>query len=173
MDGKARKFGINLYVVFNIAENIGLKKENRMDKAITLCKLIKQFLIFKENPKLKIDKDHYANKRVRLSGDLLSDLFRVNLNILVRDVKYSLQKTLKRKKFFSIKTIAKSTLFSHRIKSAIATGSWIGEKKGITQNMDKTNYMSILSQLQKVSHSTVPERFAARTVRAPRLSGSL
>ena len=146
--------------------HIGLKKENRMDKAITLCKLIKQFLIFKENPKLKVDKDHYANKRVRLSGDLLSDLFRVNLNILIRDVKYSLQKTLKRKKFFSIKTIAKSTLFSHRIKSAIATGSWIGEKKGITQNMDKTNYMSILSQLQKVSSTLAGEQtnFLARTL---------
>jgi len=146
--------------------HIGLKKDNRLDKAITLCKLIKQFLIFKENSNMKIDKDNYANKRVRLSGDLLSDLFRVNLNILVRDIKYSLQKTLKRKKFFSIKTIAKSTLFSHRIKSAIATGSWIGEKKGITQNMEKTNYMSILSQLQKVS-STLPgeqTNFLARTL---------
>src|SRR3989344_1989362 len=146
--------------------HIGLKKEKRVDKAITLCKLIKQFLIFKENPNLKVDKDHYANKRVRLSGDLLADLFRVNLNILVRDIKYSLQKTLKRKKFYSIKTIAKSTLFSHRIKSAIATGSWIGEKKGITQNMDKTNYMSILSQLQKVSSTLAGEQtnFLARTL---------
>jgi len=146
--------------------HIGLKREKRIDKAITLCKLIKQFLAFKKDPSITVDKDHYSNKRVRLSGDLLSDLFRVNLNILVRDVKYSLQKTLKRKKFFSIKTIAKSTLFSHRIKSAIATGSWIGEKKGITQNMDKTNYMSILSQLQKVSSTLAGEQtnFLARTL---------
>ncbi|MBS3100391.1 DNA-directed RNA polymerase subunit B'' [Candidatus Pacearchaeota archaeon] len=146
--------------------HIGLEKDKRMDKAITLCKLIKQFLIFKEHPELTVDKDHYANKRVRLSGDLLSDLFRVNLNILIRDIKYTLQKTLKRKKFYSIKTIAKSTLFSHRIKSAIATGSWIGEKKGITQNMDKTNYMAIISQLQKVSSSLPGEQtnFLARTL---------
>ncbi len=146
--------------------HIGLKKEKRVDKAITLCKLIRQFMIFKENKDLKIDKDHYANKRVRLSGDLLSDLFRVNLNILVRDIKYSLQKTIKRKKFYSIKTIAKSTLFSHRIKSAIATGSWIGEKKGITQNMDKTNHLSIISQLQKVSSTLAGEQtnFMARTL---------
>ena len=146
--------------------HIGLKKDKRVDKAVTLCKLLKQFLTFKDDPSVAIDKDHYSNKRVRLSGDLLSDLFRVNLNILIRDVKYSLQKTLKRKKFFSIKTIAKSTLFSHRIKSAIATGSWIGEKKGITQNMDKTNYMSILSQLQKVSSTLAGEQtnFLARTL---------
>lgn len=144
--------------------HIGQKKEDRMKKAVTLCKLIKQFLTAKENPELRTDKDHYANKRVRLSGDLLATLFRVNLGILIRDIQYSLQKSSKRKKFFSIKIIAKSTLFSHRIESAIATGSWTGERSGITQNMDKTNYLAIISQLQRVS-SMLPsdqENFMAR-----------
>ena len=146
--------------------HIGNKKEDRIKKAVTLCKLIKQFLIAKENPKLRTDKDHYANKRVRLSGDLLSTLFRVNLGILVRDIQYSLQKSAKRKKFFSIKILAKSTLFSHRVESAIATGSWTGERSGITQNMDKTNYLATISQLQRVS-SMLPsdqENFMARTL---------
>jgi len=146
--------------------HIGMKKEDRMKKAITLCKLIKQHMIARENPSLRTDKDHYANKRVRLSGDLLATLFRVNLGILVRDVVYSLQKSSKRKKFYSIKTIAKSTLFSHRVESAIATGSWTGERSGVTQNMDKTNHLSIISQLQRVS-SMLPsdqENFMARTL---------
>lgn len=146
--------------------HIGLNKEDRKEKAISLCKFIKQFLIAKKNPEVLTDKDHYANKRVRLSGDLLSDLFRVNLNILLRDIQHSLQKISKRKKFYSIKTIAKSTLFSHRVESAIATGSWIGERTGVTQNMDKTNYLAILSQLQRVS-SLLPgeqENFLARTL---------
>jgi len=146
--------------------HIGQKREDRMKKAITLCKLIKQYLIAKENPELRTDKDHYANKRVRLSGDLLASLFRVNMSILLRDIQYSLQKASKRKKFFSIKTIAKSTLFSHRVESAIATGSWTGERSGITQNMDKTNYLATISQLQRVS-SMLPgeqENFMARTL---------
>ena len=146
--------------------HIGQKKEDRIKKAITLCKLIKQFLTAKENPELRTDKDHYANKRVRLSGDLLATLFRVNLGILIRDIQYSLQKSTKRKKFFSIKIIAKSTLFSHRVESAIATGSWTGERSGITQNMDKTNYLAIISQLQRVS-SMLPsdqENFMARVL---------
>ena len=146
--------------------HIGQKKEDRIKKAVTLCKLIKQFLISKENTELRTDKDHYANKRVRLSGDLLATLFRVNLGILIRDIQYSLQKSAKRRKFFSIKIIAKSTLFSHRVESAIATGSWTGERKGITQNMDKTNYLAIISQLQRVS-SMLPsdqENFMARTL---------
>ncbi|MCK4650365.1 DNA-directed RNA polymerase subunit B'' [Candidatus Pacearchaeota archaeon] len=147
--------------------HIGLGKKDRVEKARTLCKFIKQFYIAKENPtEAMTDKDHYANKRVRLSGDLLSDLFRVNINILLREVQHTLQKTVKRRKFYSIKTIAKSTLFTHRVESAIATGSWIGERKGVTQNMDKNNSFAIMSQLQRVT-STLPgeqENLAARTV---------
>ena len=146
--------------------NIGQGREDRIKKAITLCKLTKRFLIAKENPEIRTDKDHYENKRVRLSGDLMSSLFRVNLGILIRDIQYSLQKSVKRKKFFSIKTIAKSTLFSHRVESAIATGGWTGERSGVTQNMDKTNYLAMISQLQRVSSmlSSEQENFMARTL---------
>lgn len=146
--------------------HIGTDKNSRIEKALTLCKLLRLYLRAKENKNLRTDKDHYANKRVKLSGDLMADLFRVNLGIFIRDIQYSLQKVAKRKKFYSIKTLAKSTLFSHRIESAIATGSWIGERSGVTQNMDKANYLAMLSQLQRVS-STLPgeqENFLARTL---------
>ncbi len=146
--------------------HIGLDKSARAEKATTLGRLIGLYLKAKENPSIRTDKDHYANKRIKLSGDLMSDLFRVNLGILIRDIQYSLQKVAKRKKFYSIKTIAKSTLFTQRVESAIATGSWIGERSGVTQNMDKTNYLAVLSQLQRVS-SMLPgeqENFMARTL---------
>jgi len=145
--------------------HIGTKQDARKDKAITLCKLIKQFLISQELG-LETDRDHYANKRVRLSGDLLADLFRVNLNIFIRDLQHNIQKIEKKKKFYSVKSIAKSTLFQHRIESAIATGSWIGERAGVTQNMDKTNGLAVLSELQRVV-SSLPneqENFKARTL---------
>lgn len=143
--------------------HIGVMPENRIEKAVTLCKLIKQFILSRESGAVS-DKDHYANKRIKLSGDLFADLFRVNLAVLVRDIQHSLQRISKRKKFYSLKTIAKSTLFSHRIESSIATGSWIGERTGVTQNMDKTNYLATFSQLQRVI-SLLPseqENFKAR-----------
>ncbi len=145
--------------------HIGTKQDSRKEKAVTLCKLAKQFLIAKEL-KIESDKDHYANKRVRLSGNLLTDLFRVNLTIFIRDLQHNLQKVAKKKKFYSLRSLAKSTLFSHRIKSALATGSWIGQRAGVTQNMDKTNKLSTLSQLQRVI-SLLPstqENFKARTL---------
>lgn len=146
--------------------HIGVSKKDRVKKAVTVCKFIKQLLKAKNDPSLYTDKDHYANKRVRLSGDLLANLFRVNLGIFVRDILYTLQKSSKRKKFFSIRTIAKSTLLSHRIESAIATGAWTGMRSGITQNMDKTNYLKVISQLQKVSSmlKSDQENTRARTV---------
>jgi DNA-directed RNA polymerase subunit B len=146
--------------------HIGTDKNSRTEKAATLCRLMRLYLMAKEDKSIRTDKDHYAHKRVKLSGDLMSDLFRVNINILVRDIQYSLQKIAKRKKFYSLKTIAKSTLFTHRIESAIATGSWIGERTGVTQNMDKTNYLAMLSQLMRVT-SMLPgeqENFMARTL---------
>jgi len=146
--------------------HIGLEKNSRPEKALTLSRLLRLYLKSKENDSIRTDKDHYANKRVKLSGDLMADLFRVNLGILIRDIQYSLQKVAKRKKFYSIKSIAKSTLFTQRVESAIATGSWIGERSGVTQNMKKTNYLEMLSQLQRVS-SMLPgeqENFMARTL---------
>jgi len=146
--------------------HVGMDKSSRNEKALTLCRLIRLFLRAKDDERIRTDKDHYANKRVKLAGDLMSDLFRVNLGILIRDIQYSLQKVSKRKKFYSLKTISKSTLFSHRIESAIATGSWIGEKSGVTQNMEKNNYLALLSQLQRVT-SLLPgeqENFMARTL---------
>ncbi|MFH1290822.1 MAG: DNA-directed RNA polymerase subunit B'' [Nanoarchaeota archaeon] len=146
--------------------NIGITKQSRENKALTLCRLVRLYLRAKDEKNIRTDKDHYANKRVKLSGDLMADLFRVNLKILVRDIQYSLQKVSKRKKFYSLKTIAKSTLFTHRVESAIATGSWIGERNGVTQNMQKTNYLDVLSQLQRVT-SLLPgdqENFKARTL---------
>jgi DNA-directed RNA polymerase subunit B len=146
--------------------HVGQTKEARIKKAITLCKLIKQFLIAKENPSIRTDKDHYSNKRVRLSGDLLTNLFRVNLSILIKDIQYSIQKSSKRKRYLSLKVVGKSTLFSHRIESAIATGSWTGERSGITQNMDKNNYLAMISQLQRVSSmlDSDQENFLARAL---------
>jgi DNA-directed RNA polymerase subunit B len=157
---------INQRIESYLLPHIGKGKESRMEKAVTICKMIKRLLIAKQNPSSKTDKDHYSNKRVRLSGDLMANLFRVNLGILVRDIQYSLQKSSKRKKIFSIRTIAKSTLFSHRVESAIATGSWVGERSGVTQNMDKTNYLAIISQLQRVSSmlSSEQENVMARAL---------
>lgn len=112
------------------------------------------------------DKDHYMNKRIKLSGDLLADLFRVNFRVLVNDMLYNFQRLVKRGKFHSIKIIIRDKLLSSRVMTALATGSWPGGRSGISQNIDRTNFLGTMSHLKRVISllSATQENFEARAL---------
>ena len=112
------------------------------------------------------DKDDYSNKRLKLSGDLLADLFRVNMRALINDILYNYQRLVKRGKFQSIKIIIRDKLLTNRINSAMATGVWVGGRKGLSQNLDRTNFLATLSHLQRVVSllSSTQENFEARAL---------
>ncbi|MEK6835979.1 MAG: DNA-directed RNA polymerase subunit B'' [Nanoarchaeota archaeon] len=146
--------------------HLGISAEDRIYKAYNLCKYIKKFLMVARDGKQLPDKDHYMNKRLKLSGDLLADLFRVNLRALVQDILYNFQRLVKRGKFQSLKIIIRDQLLTSRIKSAMATGAWVGGRKGVSQNIDRTNFISTFSHLQRVVSllSTSQENFEARAL---------
>lgn len=146
--------------------HLGIKASDRATKAYNLCKYAKRYLMVAQDGLSLSDKDHYMNKRLKLSGDLLSDLFRVNMRNLVQDVLYNFQRLVKRGKFQSIKIIIRDQLLTGRITSAMATGSWVGNRKGISQNVQKTNWLDTISHLQRVVSllSTSQENFAARAL---------
>lgn len=178
LDFIARKIGITQTKDIRISKSnenldryllphLGTSPKDRMSKALNLCKIIKKFLFISKND-IKIDKDNYINKKLKLSGDLLLDLFRVNLRALINDLLYNFQRLVKRGKFTSLKIIIRDKLLTARIKSAMATGNWIGGRRGISQNMDRTNYLSSLSHLQRVVSllSATQENFEARALHA-------
>src|SRR3989338_2967767 len=68
--------------------HLGISPKDRIYKAYNLCKMLKKFLTLVKSKNAVSDKDHYMNKRLRLSGDLMADLFRVNLRILINDLFY-------------------------------------------------------------------------------------
>jgi len=146
--------------------HLGITGQDRMSKAYNLCKYIKRMLMVARDNLSVMDKDHYMNKRLKLSGDLLGDLFRVNLRALVQDMLYNFQRLVKRGKFQSIRIIIRDQLLTSRIKSAMATGSWVGGRKGVSQNIDRTNFLATTSHLQRVVSllSTSQENFDARSL---------
>jgi DNA-directed RNA polymerase subunit B len=144
--------------------HLGTEPKDRITKAYNLCKFIKKF-INASNGKLDLDdKDHYKNKRLKLSGDLLADLIRVNLKVLVGDLLYNFQRIVKRGKFPSIKVIIREKLLTQRIYSSMATGSWVGGRTGISQRIQRLNFLETLSHLQRVVSplSSSQENFEAR-----------
>ncbi|MFH1840061.1 MAG: DNA-directed RNA polymerase subunit B'' [Nanoarchaeota archaeon] len=146
--------------------HIGVTPKDRIYKAYNLCKLLKRFLIVSHKGEELDDKDHYMNKRLKLSGDLLEDLFRVNFRSLTQDVLYNFQRLVKRGKFQSIKIIIREQLLSSRIKSAMATGNWAGGRTGVSQNIQRTNALDTISHLQRVVSllTSSQENFAARAL---------
>jgi len=175
IDAIARKIGLNQPKEVRIERlnelldkyflpHVGLTKEDRIVKAINVCKLMRKYILVSSGEIPSDDKDHYKNKRLKLSGDLLADLFRVNLKVLVNDIMYNFQRIVKRGKFPSIKVIIRDKLLTSRIYSAMATGSWVGGKQGVSQRIQRLNYLNTISHLQRVVSplSSSQENFAAR-----------
>lgn len=146
--------------------HLGITPKDRLYKAHNLCKIINRFLMISKEDLENQDKDHYANKKLKLSGDLLGDLFRVNLRALVNDILYNFQRLVKRGKLSSIKIIIRDKLLTSRIQSAMATGTWVGGRKGVSQNIDRTNFLATMSHLNRVVSllSSSQENFEARAL---------
>ena len=177
MDVLAKKAGINqtkeirLERIADILDryllpHIGVTEESRLMKAQNLCKMFKQFIHVNKKILETDDKDHYQNKRIKMAGDLLADLFQANLRVLVDDLVYNFQRIVKRGKFPSIKVIIRDKLLTSRMYSAMATGTWVGGRKGISQRIQRWNYLETLAHLQRVVSplSASQENFNARAL---------
>jgi|TARA_B100001971_G_scaffold188631_1_gene190093 DNA-directed RNA polymerase beta subunit len=175
VDKIAKKIGITqskeirvarMYEILDkyLMPHLGITKEDRIFKAYNLCKMVKKYINVEKGVQDPDDKDHYMNKRLKSSGDLLADLFRVNLKVLIGDLLYNFQRIVKRGKFPSIKVIIRDKLLTSRIYSSMATGNWVGGRKGISQRVQRLNFLESLSHLQRVISplSTSQENFEAR-----------
>lgn len=151
--------------------HLGVDYENRREKAINLAKYVRKYILVERGVLPIDDKDHLMNKRIKLSEELLGDLFRVNLRILINDLLYNFQRVVKKGKFPSLKSIMREKLLTQRINSAMATGNWVGSRKGVAQRMQRWNFIESMSHLQRVVSplSSAQENFEARELHATHL----
>ncbi len=116
------------------------------------------------------DKDHYSNKRLKLAGDLMEDLFRISLNRLTRDVKYQLERASMRHRDLSIGTAVRADVLTERLLHPLATGNWVGGRTGVSQLLDRVDHMAVLSHLRRVISpplSRSQPHFEARDLHPP------
>jgi len=135
--------------------HLGSAEENREKKAVFLGRIARQVLEMAIKDADPNDKDHYANKRVRLAGDLIEDLFRVSLQQLSRDLKYQLERHHNRKRELRISSCLRPDVLTTKIMHALATGNWVGGRSGVSQLLDRTTYLSALSHLRRVTSPLV------------------
>ncbi len=129
--------------------HLGNTINDRIKKAHFLCLMAQRVLELEVGERDPDDKDHYANKRLNLAGDLLLLLFRNAFRSLTRDIKYQLERNANKKNSI-LKTAVRADVIAERLRHALATGNWVGGKAGVSQLLDRTNYMSALSHLRRV-----------------------
>lgn len=130
--------------------HIGQLSEHRLAKAYYLTTMAAKAIEKAHGLRGEDDKDHYANKRLELSGKLMEHLFRYAFKYFIKDLKFQVDRTITRRRKLNISTIVRPGAISERIRFAMSTGNWIGRATGVSKFMDRVNYLSPLTDLRKV-----------------------
>jgi DNA-directed RNA polymerase subunit B len=134
----------------NFLPHLGRTDKQRKDKALFLGEMASRVIQLKMGQRQQDDKDHFKNKRLRLAGPLLADLFRVAFRNLTRDIKYQLERIGVKGPIITVSAAVRPGIISERFQHALATGNWGRGRVGITQLLDRTNYISTLSHLRRL-----------------------
>jgi DNA-directed RNA polymerase subunit B" len=133
-----------------LLHHLGNDKEDRIKKAVFLGRMGEACCKLATGKRKEDDKDHYANKRLKLDGDLMEDIFRVSFSRLVRDIKYQLERSHLRGREKNIATAVRSDILTDRLLHPIATGNWVGGRTGVSQLLDRMDCVSMISHLRRV-----------------------
>jgi len=135
---------------WGLLPHLGKQPDNRKEKTQFLgeaaCKLLELKLGWIQPD----DKDHYGNKVVKFAGQMLADLFRTAFRNLVRDMKYQLERSGQKRGINAVSAAIRPGIISDKLNNAIATGNWGRGRVGVTQLLDRTNYLSTISHLRRV-----------------------
>ncbi len=134
----------------NFLPHLDRTPEKRRDKAIFLGEMACRAIELKQRKRITDDKDHFKNKRLKLAGPLLADLFRVAFRNLCRDIKYQLERMGFKRQMITVSAAVRPGIISERLQHALATGNWGRGRVGVTQLLDRTNLVSTLSHLRRL-----------------------
>jgi len=157
----------------NFLPHLGRSSTNRKEKAIFLGEMAFRVIQLKLGRRKPDDKDHFKNKRLRLGGPLLADLFRVSFKNLTRDIKYQLERIGVKGPIITVSAAVRPGIITERFQHALATGNWGRGRVGITQLLDRTNYISTLSHLRRLQSHETPEGSNCGLVKNLALSASI
>lgn len=130
--------------------HIGTKPEDRKAKGKYLLQMARRSSIVANGLAPQDDKDHYSNKRVKYSGQLMEELFAYAFRFFVKDVKYQIERASARGRKLSIPTIISPETITEKIAYAMGTGTWVAGQTGVSQVLDRTNLISTYTNLRRV-----------------------
>lgn len=153
---------------WGLLPHLGKNPDNRHEKALFLGEAASKLIELKLGWIDADDKDHYGNKVIKFAGQMLADLFRTAFRNLIRDMKYQLERSGQKRGINAVAAAVRPGIISDKLNNAIATGNWGRGRVGVTQLLDRTNYMSTISHLRRIQSplSRSQPNFEARDLHA-------
>ena len=145
-----RRKRINYILDNTLLPHLSTNFEARGKKAVFLGRMAREVLELNRGERKPDDKDHYANKRLKLAGNLMEELFRSGLQALLNDMKYQMERSYSKRKENRVHHAVRRDVLTNKIMHAMATGNWTGGRAGVSQLLDRTCNMSTLSHLRRV-----------------------
>ncbi len=149
-----------------ILPHLGTTPDARRSKALYLMHMAERSSLVAYNYAKSDDKDHYANKRIKLAGDLMEELFNNAFKFFIKDIKYHIERTTARGRKLTVRTNINPDTLTDKILYSMGTGSWPAGQTGVSQVLDRTNLMSALAHLRRVKSPLAKKHphFRARDV---------
>lgn len=150
---KEREMRVNNILDRYLLPHLGHDADARKTKAWFIGRTIKNLIALGKGEISEDDIDHYANKRLALTGDLLEMQFR-NVFLgkwgFVARIKYNFQKSVKRGRIPSLQSTVVADILTKQIMSAMATGNWVGGRTGVAQRLERSNLLNSIEHLRSV-----------------------
>jgi DNA-directed RNA polymerase III subunit RPC2 len=132
---------------------------NFEEKCIFLSLMIRRVLQSFDQPLYIDDKDYYGNKRLELSGHLISILFQDLFKKTLIEIEKTCKIILKKKKKIlnqEITSLIRKDIITNGLEYSLLTGNWLIkqfkiERNGVTQSLSRLSFISTISVLTKIT----------------------
>nr|UXY87667.1 second-largest subunit of RNA polymerase III [Cryptomonas curvata] len=155
-----KEFIFNIFSNYILIHVISTKEYNKLldDKIIFISIMIRRILISLDQPLFLDSKDYYGNKRLELSGQLVSILFEDLFKKTIFDMekKFSIiNKNSKKYVNQELFSFFRSDLISNGLEYSFSTGNWsvkkfTQERYGVTQVLSRLSFISSISMINRI-----------------------
>jgi len=135
----------------------GQTENDRMNKARFLGYMTQKIILVIKGKRPIDDRDHYGNKRVDSTGQLLASIFKMSFAKCLRNFRLTLERNIASNKSIIIEHELNynRTPITKDINYALGTGNWTVNrqkitKTGVAQVLRRLSYLDTMSHLRKV-----------------------